>query len=116
MNHKAIVLKQLSDEIARTREHLATLEAGVKALNGNAKAAIPVVQKRRTRVRKTQKATAAAKPAQTAPVEDSAALQAKLAAISARTDLTPIQKAQESRKVRLAMRKVTEGAVLAEAG
>lgn len=119
MNHKAIVVKQMNDEASKLRVRLAELEAGIRVLGGVSKAPTSPVQRR-------SRGKAAASPSRPrssrkSPVNGELlppALAAELAAIKANTALTPIQKAQASRKARFAASKAPvrpEGAVLGEA-
>ncbi len=120
MNHKAIVVKQMSEEAAKMRQRLAELEAGIRVLGGNV--GVSSSQVRRSR---SAKAKGPAKPRapRKSAVDESLhpALAAQLVAIKANESLTPIQKAQASRKARVDWAKAhpatpaAEGASLSEA-
>lgn len=130
MNHKAIVAKQLNEELVSLRARLAVVEAGILALGGTVTHADAVPKRSRNRKAvagaSTTTSTASRAPRVRARANgaDSPELIAALKAISERTDIHGIQKAQESRKVRAAFKRGDsvaapshrpEGAVLGEA-
>lgn len=130
MNHVAIVLKQLREKADKVRGELAGIEAAIVALGGTVSST--AAPKARSRNRKaaatasttTTTASRAPRVRTKANGADSPELIAALKAISERTDIHGIQKAQESRKVRAAFKRGDavapaharpEGAVLGEA-
>lgn len=120
MNTTQIAIKALTAKRDAAQAQVNNLNIAISALSDKAVPGNPSIQNRRRRVGKGAGATQPRKPAKSAANgADSPELQSKLRAISARTDLTPIQKAQESRKVRAQFKHNTptrpEGAVLGEA-
>jgi len=119
VNHRAIVLKQYQDKAAKLRAELADTETAIRVLGGTVGNSVPSSPKRRSRGKQAPAAPRVRKPAPGAPVGPQ--LQAELDAIKANPKLSPIQKAQESWKARLAAAKGAqtparpEGAVLSEA-
>lgn len=108
MNHKAIVLKQYQERAARLRAELAEVETVIKALGGSA--ASPTRKRTRPprRASGASSTTGAAKPASAEPLHPY--LQKQLDEIKANPKLSPIQKAQASRKVRAEWAKSLQGA------
>lgn len=129
MNHRAIVAKQLNEELVSLRARIAVVEAGIKALGGTVNTdTAPKARGRRKAVAGASTTTTTASRAPRvrtrADGADSPELIAALKAISERTDIHGIQKAQESRKVRAKFKRGEsvaapvhrpEGAVLGEA-
>lgn len=120
MNHIAIVVSQLKHKAERLRAELAGVESAIKALGGTVGGGVPSSQKRRSRGKGAAPATRTRAPRKQAANGEllPPALAAELAAIKADASLSPIQKAQASRKARLAAAKAPvrpEGAVLSEA-
>lgn len=106
MNHKAIVIRQLSEQRAKLQAECDRLSTAIVALGGDISSS-PVRRKR------TAKATGPAKPR---TARKSAANAPDVAAsIPGYADMTPIQKARAVRSARAAARKQPEGAILSEA-
>lgn len=130
MNHVAIVLKQLREKADKVKGELAGIEAAIVALGGTVgSTAAPKGRRNRKAVATASTTTTTASRAprvrnRAGNGADSPELIAALKAISERTDIHGIQKAQESRKVRAAFKRGDavapaharpEGAVLGEA-
>lgn len=127
MNHRAIVAKQLNEELVTLRARLAVVEAGILALGGTV-ANVDAPAKTRRNRSAGKAGTASATTAVRAPrvrnragnAGDPPELIAQLKAISEDESLHGIQKAQASRKARAAFKRgdvtpVREGAILSEA-
>lgn len=127
MNHRAIVAKQLNEELVTLRARLAVVEAGILALGGTVTNVDAPARRVRNARGKLQAATAAApRPARVrnraGNAGDPPELVAQLKAISEDASLHGIQKAQASRKARAAFKRGdavapqrSEGAILGEA-
>lgn len=129
MNHRAIVAKQLNEELVTLRARLAVVEAGILALGGTV-ADANVAPKARVRRKGAAGASTTTTTASRAPrvrasrsnAGDPPELVAQLKAISEDESLHGIQKAQASRKARAAFKRGdavapqrSEGAILGEA-
>jgi len=123
MNHRAIVLKQYQDKATKLRAELADTETAIRVLGGTVGSGVSSSQAGRNGGGKGKQAKRVRNRSKSAANENlPAALAAELVRIKADAGLSPIQKAQASRKARATYRANAtankakpEGAVLGEA-
>src|SRR5215469_260765 len=103
MNHRAIVLKQYQDKATKLRAELADTETAIRVLGGTVGSGAGAGQAGRNgggKGKQAKRVRNRAKSAENLP----AALAAELVRIKADASLSPIQKAQASRKARATYR------------